>query len=323
MKKTFFIILFFLISIPLVSIGISQYNIMNPKYVPIPKYLNSWIHTPSKHNIKISKYETQGIPYLLVEYDVNGTMSKRSKKLRKQMSAYGYTHDELQNNGLLVMFHGKNMRKEHLLPVAERYTAVGFTCVLIDLPEHGDNKNPIQSYGQNNIESHYLTTVIKDLSSHRAKLSTQALYVWGISLGGAFAISNSIYVKPNALILISTFDKLSYILEEKSEYLFGQTLGKLLYTGLNYSLSFFYNFHPEEIDSTKHAKKLHVPIMVFHGKKDKLIHYSHGEKLFQSFPNKHKILILDTNGNHENILITKYPFYAQSVKFLLESTKKH
>jgi len=322
MKKVYLTALIIVLSVLVLIITINQYTIMHPKHVSIPKYLDSWLTTPQKHNIIIEKNHIDGIFYLIVKYKSQDIITKRVHKLRQQLERYGINESNLQDNGLLVMLHGKNMRKEYLLPIAQRYASSGFTCILIDLPGHGESIEPIRSYGQNYKESHYISTVLENIKSRHKQVINKPLYLWGMSLGGTYVLSNSIHTQPKAIILVSTFDKLSYVLKEKSENLFGKYLGFVLYKLLNYSLSFFYSFNPEEVDSIKYAKQLSVPVMLFHGKKDTFIHYKHGENLFQNFSNTYKKMILDKEGNHKNIFITSYPFYAESIKFLLESKNK-
>jgi fermentation-respiration switch protein FrsA (DUF1100 family) len=95
-------------------------------------------------------------------------------------------------------------------------------------------------------------------------------------------------------------------------------LGNVLYKSLLVSLELFCSFDPEKSDSVEKAKGIDIPLFMLHGKKDKLIGYEHGEKLFKAFSNKNREFHLDENGDHHNILITDYPFYKKSIEFLLK-----
>jgi alpha-beta hydrolase superfamily lysophospholipase len=201
--------------------------------------------------------------------------------------------------------------------VAERYVSAGFICVLVDLPAHGESTKTRTNYG------YMMSNDILLVTKEYVDVYNQPIYFWGMSLGGRYAITSAQPVKkmfpePKALILVSTFDKLSYVLKEKSTDLFGDYMGKILYKSLAFSLKTFYNFVPEKIDSATLAQKIKVPVFMLHGKQDKLISYKHGEKLFQNFPSKDKELHLDEKGNHHNILVTEYPFYLESILFLLK-----
>ena len=221
----------------------------------------------------------------------------------------------------LVMFHGKNGRKEDLLPVAERYIALGVTCLLIDLPAHGES--PIDSvyYATTEYEQNYVDAVLDDVYTH---ISKKPLMMWGMSLGGAFAIQNVYHSKYpfKALVLVATFDRLDGVLKDKSIRLFGSFMGSSLYSILEEALLLLNHFSPSDSNSALVASKLSLPIFMIHGKQDRLIDYKRGKKLFDSFDSTDKKFALDINGNHHNILITDYPFYKESGLLLYQFTNK-
>jgi alpha-beta hydrolase superfamily lysophospholipase len=261
---------------------------------------------------------------LIVKPNQDVTLSKRSQKIKDELNSVGFSDESLKENGTIVMYHGKNGRKEDLLPVAERYVTAGFVCVLVDLPAHGENPKERIAYGQG--EEQYLYEEVLDVAQKHIDIAGKPIYLWGMSLGGAYAIRSALTqnndIEPKALILVATFDKLSNILKEKSLTLFGDYLGGGLYKGLTYSLKSFYNFEPEKVDSAGNAKNINLPLFMLHGKKDELIGYKHGENLFKSFSSVKKEFHLDEDGDHHNILVTNYPFYLKSIQFLLEQNFK-
>ena len=219
------------------------------------------------------------------------------------------------------MFHGRHGRKEDLLPVAERYIIAGYTCLLVDIPAHGEN------FGASSLsEGYFLYDKILTSVQEEVNLEGKSIYLWGMSLGGKYAIdlaqpTKRMFANPKALVLLSTFDNLSYVVKEKSVNVFGTYLGKALYGGLSLSLETFYDFNLEKVDSATNATSVKIPLFMLHGKEDKLINYQHGENLFNHFPTKDKEFHLDEKGNHHNILITDYPFYLKSIEFLLKLEK--
>ena len=314
--------IFILLSI-IVFIAIVLYNqkqIMNPVRRVLQAYHYEWLEHPSEHNLKIIK-DNKYPHILIVIHDANVTLSKRSRAIKEQLNSIGFDDAQLKNNGIIVMFHGKNGRKEDLLPVAERYVTAGFVCVLVDLPAHGENMKERYAYAQSDERFIYDETLA--VVKNYIVLNGKPIYLWGMSLGGAYAIASALpekrgLLEPKALILVSTFDKLSYVLEEKSVNIFGTYLGEAFYKSLLLSLKLFYDFDPEKSDSTASANSLTLPLFMLHGKKDELIGYEHGEKLFKSFSSTEKEFHLDENGDHHNILITDYPFYLKSIEFLLK-----
>jgi len=316
MKKILSMVVLLLL---LFFIGVILYNqesIVHPKRRVLQAYHYEWLNNPKEHSMQIIR-DNKHKDVLIVKRDETVALSKRSQKVLTALQNQGYEEETLKKRGVIVMFHGKNGRKEDLLPVAERYITAGFTCVLVDLPAHGDSPQTETKYVEKLDEMAIL------VARKYVDIWRQPIYFWGMSLGGRYAIlaaskyDKKIYADPQAVVLVSTFDKLSYVLKEKSVDLFGRYLGKALYKGLAFSLKLFYDFDPEKIDSYSIAKKMKIPVFELHGKKDKLIGYKHGENLFKEFSNKKSEFHLDEKGDHHNILVTDYPFYLKSILFLL------
>ena len=314
MKKLLFAFLLLLVFFKTI-IFINQEKIMNPKKRELLAYHYDWLKHPLEHGMSIEKYVSKKkTPYLLVSQNDSNGLSKRQELLAKQLGDKPKAH-----KGILVLLHGKNGRKEDLLPVAERYVSLGFKCLLIDLPHHGESKIKTLYYGTKKYEQQYVDEVLEDVSKYIS--IDEPLYMWGISLGGAFAISSVVHSKHKfkAMVLVSTFDRLDKVLKEKSKNIFGDFFGRLLYKGLEKSLVFFYDFHPNEVNSVKIAETLALPLYMLHGKKDELISPIQGKKLFDAFASKEKIFYLDEEGDHHNILVTEYEFYKESGLFLLRN----
>jgi alpha-beta hydrolase superfamily lysophospholipase len=310
MKKTVLSLLLLLVLFVAV-VFVNQEQIMHPKKRALQSYHYEWLNHPEKHGMSIAKHKSkEGTPYLIVTaQELN---SKRQRLLAKQLGNIKKTEQ-----GTLVLLHGKNGRKEDLLPVVERYLVLGFTCILPDLPTHGESKVETLYYGTTSTEQHYVDEVLDDASTH-FKLGKE-LSIWGMSLGGAFAIQTVAHSKYafKKMVLVATFERLDRVLQEKSFALFGSFLGSMLYVSLQRSLEFFYNFNPNSANSAKLATTLSLPLYLVHGEKDELISVEQGKVLFKKFASKKKSFFLDLQGNHHNILVTKHQFFKESGLFLL------
>ena len=313
MKKLLFVfLLLFLLFIS--TIIYNQENIMKPTTRVLQAYHYDWLEHPLEHGMKIKKYVSKNeTPYLLVSQNSSKGLSKRQRLLAQQLGDL----KPKAHKGILVLLHGKNGRKEDLLPVAERYVSLGFSCILIDLPHHGESKVESVYYGTKKYEQQYVDEVLDDVSKYIS--IDEPLYMWGMSLGGAFAITNVAHSKHKfkAMVLVATFDRLDVVLKRKSVSIFGGLFGELLYHGLEKSLALFYGFHPSHANSVKIAETITIPLYMVHGKKDKLISYQQGKKLFEAFASKEKEFYLDVEGDHHNILVTGHEFYKESGLFLL------
>ena len=299
-------------------VGYNQEQIMHPNKRALQPYHKEWLENSLKHSMNIVKHKSvDGTPYLIVTFNPSTPKSKRVKTIEKQLQQRAIELELIkQNSKTLVLLHGKNGRKEDLLPVAERYIALGFTCIIPDLPTHGESQIETVYYATTTKEQHYVDKMLDDASKY---IELHNLYIWGMSLGGAFAIQNVQHSKYKfkAMVLVSTYDSLDGILKDKSSSMFGNTLGGILYTLMRQTLNTFYNFNPKDSNSAKVAKKLTLPLFMVHGEKDKLISWERGKNLFKNFASTQKKFTLDKEGNHHNILVTKSKFYADSGVFLL------
>jgi len=314
MKK----LLLFTVAIFLLTVLVNQYLIMHPKRRVLQDYHKEYLAHPLLHNMKIEKYfSQQETPYLVVTYQKSEHLSKRIQRLYTQLEEHGVDVGSFKPKGTLLILHGKNGRKEDMLPVAERYASLGFTCILPDLPAHGENPTSSLFYATTQKEQQFVDDV---LTSASKRVDLNNLYIWGMSLGGAFTVQNVAHSKQNfkGMILVATFDNLEGVLRNKSKNIFGQWLGTALYATLKRSLKLFSNFEPSSSNSAKVASKLTLPLLQFHGKKDQLINYHQGERLFKSFGSSSKKMLLDEEGDHHNILVTNYPFYLKSGLFLID-----
>ena len=143
------------------------------------------INNPEDFGLSISSYDClEGqVPCLLVEPDGIAGAGKRGKLLRQQLAAkrveltaYG------QVRGIVVLLHGRNGRKEDLLPVAERFVAAGFRCVLLDLPAHGDSPIESMSFGSSEFERQIPRRVLTEVKSQFG-LPDEPAVLWGLSMG--------------------------------------------------------------------------------------------------------------------------------------------
>ena len=308
----------FLLTLIFTVVAYNQYQIMHPSKRALQPYHKEYLEHPAKHSMNIVKHkDSDKTPYLVVTLDSSAPKSTRVKSIEKQLKKRGVDIELSQKSPkTLILLHGKNGRKEDLLPVAERYIALGFTCILPDLPTHGESNIETLYYATTSQEQHYVDKVLDDASNY---IKLNKLYIWGMSLGGAFSIQNVQHSKHtfNAMVLVSTYDNLNGILQDKSSSLFGNTLGSILYKLMKQSLSTLYNFNPQTSNSAKVAQKLTLPLYMVHGEKDKLIAWQRGKNLFNNFTSTEKKFKLDKEGDHHNILVTKNEFYADSGAFLL------
>ena len=82
--------------------------------------------------------------------------------------------------------HGHFGRKENHLPVSERFCAIGFRCLLFDVPDHGEHPSPTTTFALNEA---MLPRAVLESAAQRFGFDPRpaGLFV-ALSLGGAIAL---------------------------------------------------------------------------------------------------------------------------------------
>lgn len=290
-------------------------QIIAPDTVPLGDYQRAALEEPALHIVNLTALDGE-VPFLAVSPRQENP-SKRGRTLRDQLIeqqidlvAYGETQ------ATLVLLHGRRGRKESLLRVAERFTAIGFRCLIPDLPAHGESRRDQLNYGSSSFEGKLAHEVVE---ASRESLgwpqANEALGLWGMSMGGAFATAAAAQPEDSwdALMIVCSFDQLDGVLSDKLGPLAGpvEALVKLR-SGFDMA---------DAAPVTWAAKCSRIPVFMAHGDQDPLIDLSRGEKLFRAFPHTDKAWLTVTGANHHNILITDQPVFAAMGQWLLENCK--
>jgi len=251
------------------------------------------------------------VPCLVVRADAKAGAAKRGSVLRKQLEI------ELPEYGeeisLLVLLHGRNGRKEDLLPVAERFCAVGFVCVIPDLPAHGESSVKTVGFGAREFEKKLPSRVAEEA---KAELGLQSLpqSVWGMSMGGSFAVHALDYDQESweKLIVVASFDRLEGVVEDSLGWFSG-----ILKSAAISMIEMRGGPKVREVNSVELAGDLGLPTLVIHGDADDLISHERGENLYGAFAGEKKFVTVP-GGTHDNVLVTEAPVYAEMARWLLK-----
>jgi len=307
--------LFIIISLLFLSIiSYAQITILYPKERPIKDYHRYWLKRLQSDNIDIQyHYSRDKISYLLLKATAK---TKQSIHIKHFINTLRYKNNYLKaiNSKIVVLFHGKNGRKEDLLPLCERYIAMGFTCIVPDLPAHGDSK-----MAKFVLPKNYLDNILDDASKY-IDLKDKKISIWGFSLGAAVAIKSVVdsKYKFNSMVLVSTFDNLENVVIDKTSTFFGTFIAKEFGLVLCKSLKNISNFDIDSLDSKKYAKKLNIPVLIIHGKKDSIVDYKRAKELYKTFASTKKEFILKPSSNHYTILKDVLKNYSKSGEFLID-----
>lgn len=192
-------------------------EIASPPRRALMDYHREFLGNPTAHGMRVEKFTSSGgAPCLVCFPDPQSKLGERGNKIREQLLARGIALSAPgETIGNLVLNHGRKGRKEEYLPIAERLCAIGFRCIIPDLPAHGEHPEKIATYG---IREAGFDAKILDEVSARFEFEKQPAGLLGMSMGGAVAVHDA--ALPNnlwkALVIISSFDSFSPVIENQA-----------------------------------------------------------------------------------------------------------
>lgn len=299
-------------------LGKQARSITNPARRVLQDYHLTRLEKPAEYGITIDQVTAcnDQVPALLVHS--NGQPSEKGALLRAQMTEAGITPPLLteihQPTATVILLHGRHGRKEDLLPVAERFCAVGFRCLIPDLPAHGDSPFEICHFSGGESEKSLLANLYQEIAT-KHQFTNDPVALWGMSMGGAY-LTRAAHSDPalwSALCIICSFPSLEAVMEEKAGAFFARQVSKKIVT--------LGGTHPEKINSAQLAKTITTPLLMLHGEEDTLIPQRQGQRFFDSFASTEKEFITVKGAGHNNILTTPEPLYLKMSLFLLKQTK--
>lgn len=295
-------------------------NIFSPPRRALHSYHQERLQNPGQFGLNIREHACLAgkVPCLLVE--PTGRPGKRGRVLRQQLTEkglrlapYGTVH------GTIVLLHGRNGRKEDLLPVAERFVAAGFRCLIPDLPGHGDSPLPAMAFGSSSFEQDIPGQALADARRH-FNLPDDPTVLWGMSMGGAFAVSaaKSSAQDWDALIAVSSFAALDQVLKlylPKRWHNLTIALQPLLdIAQWLKGAPTVSNMRPQQW-----AKAVSLPTLIVHGERDRYVPMQQGRELYSALGSTNKHWITVPGGGHTNVLATSMPLYAEMSAWLLQT----
>lgn len=292
-----------------------------PRHRTLQAYHQQWLTHPNQHGMRIQQAfcPTANTTCLFVEPDENAGPGTRGQHLRQQLLAdgivlppYGETH------GILVLLHGKNGRKEDLLPVAERFVAAGFRCVIPDMPAHGENLQGSLQYATGSQEQGFANRVLRD-SRHFFQASTERAALWGMSMGGAFAVDATARSPDQwqALVIVASFDSLEGIITDRL-HRYPEWVQQSLKWLFSQIVRYRDHFDIHSPQPVQWASQINTPVLVVHGTDDQVISLKRGKRLFDAFQSTRKKWLAIPGGTHKNILVTDYPLYKNMSAWYLD-----
>lgn len=294
-------------------------SIFTPPRRPLLPYHQERLNNPTHFALKIHSFAClQGkAPCLIVESDPR-YISNIGKRIRQQVASKQTIAPYGTILGTVVLLHGRKGRKEDLLPVAERFAALGFRCLLIDLPAHGASPIRETYFGATAFERQLPRLAFEDAAQH-FNWSKQPVFLWGLSMGGAFAVAAASEAPDywNSLIVVSSFDQMERIMLEKMPQ-------RLQFAGIwaRAAIDQIRQFRGKTVVSTitpaQWAQQVQTPTLVVHGDHDQLIGVQQGRSLYDAVGSSQKRWVTVAGAGHRSVLSTPMPLYAEMGSWMLK-----
>lgn len=294
-------------------------EIASPPRRPLMDYHREFLSNPSAHGFIIEKFTaSDGTPCLVCSPDPSGNLGDRGIKIRQQLTARGLVLKPAgQIIGTLVLVHGRKGRKEDYLPIAERLCGSGFRCMIPDMPAHGDHPATIATYGVH--EAGLPARVLNEAAKY-FHFDPQPAGLLGMSMGGSVSVhAADLPDAPwKALAVISSFDSFPKVIEGQASRYIGTTLGPVWAAGTDLVYHWKSGIHLADIQPAKRAASIRIPTLIAHGTTDHVSAIACGKCLYDSLPaTTPKKWIEIPSADHDNVLITAYPIYADLAEWML------
>ena len=192
----------------------------------------------------------------------------------------------------VLYFHGNAGNISSRIQVAAHLGELGLQTMLVEYRGYGRSKGRPSERGLYTDA----TTAWRHLTQVEAIPADQIL-IWGRSLGGAVATELATHVHPRALVVESTFTRITEVAADIFPRL---PVGRVMSV---------------EFPSIERIGSLDVPVLVAHSQHDRLVHYHHGRRLFDAIQGPRQFVEL--HGDHNDGRVT-LPRYAPEVREFLD-----
>lgn len=294
-------------------------QLASPARRALQDYHREFLADPAAHGVTVDYLTlSDATPCLIVQPRTDGKLGARGLKLREQFKSEALPLPAPGAVvGTLVLVHGRTGRKEDYLLIAERLSAVGFRCLLPDMPAHGEHPGIHATFGIR--EADIPARALKE-SAELLKFNPVPAGLMGMSMGGA--VSMHAAAEPDqpwkALVILSSFDRLETAIQKNVRDRIGGFLGKAWTDLAGRIYRWKTGIAIDDIRSDLVATKITLPTLVAHGTKDRVIPHESGKRLFMALPDTIEKQWIDVpDADHDNVLITDFPIYATVAKWML------
>lgn len=295
-------------------------SLLSPARRALQPHHLDWLTDPARHGIRVRRFACMSGNgnCLLVEPDARAGPASRGSQLRDALIAAGVRIRPYGISvGVLVLLHGRTGRKEDLLPIAERFAAAGFRCLIPDLPAHGDHRLQTARFGSGAEEAALAGQVLQEARALFG-LPEGPAGLFGLSMGSAYAIRAASLDRTTwkALVVASGFDALDAVLSDALEPRLGR-LAPVVLNAVSTAARGRNHTRLADIRPAAWAQGVETPVMVLHGEGDSVVPVARGWNLYRAFPGPNKRWISVPQAGHHNLLVNAAPLYPAMAQWYL------
>jgi fermentation-respiration switch protein FrsA (DUF1100 family) len=220
-----------------------------------------------------------------------------------------------KNRGTIVYLHGVGDCKIAGMAFARSLYDEGFNIFLYDSRQHGESEGTYCTYGF--YEKYDVSAVTRYLRTRKDK-EIGKIGLFGTSMGGAVAIQTAaIDSRISAVVSECSYTALRIVFVDYQKRIIKLPWHFLRNIALVQSQKIA-NFKARLVSPLEDIKRVHVPILIVHGKNDSFIKSEYAKLLYDA-ANKPKKLLLIDNAGHNDVWDVGGAAYKDSVvSFFLE-----
>ncbi len=191
--------------------------------------------------------------------------------------------------GLVVLLHGKDSNRQHLLVGADRLLRRGYAVLAYDQRGHGRSQGELCTYGAEEVG---------DLRAALRRMNLAPVYVIGESLGAAVALQAAAQEPAiQGVVAAASFSDLRTIVEERAPPFVDAAFRARALEAAGARGC----FQVAAISPADAAAKVTVPVLLLHGTEDDFTAPAHSRRIFARLAGPKRMVWLDGVG-HADVL---------------------
>ncbi|RYD32929.1 MAG: alpha/beta fold hydrolase [Verrucomicrobiaceae bacterium] len=293
------------------QVGVRQLTL--PRRPAVEPWMTRILENPGQSGLRLRHFNVTTrdgyqLQALMADPTAKAGATARGRPIVKALKAAGLAGsasgsgsgtDDPEPRGTVILLHGMSTRKENMLPVAERFAAAGFRCILYDSRGHGDSSGVHVTYGT--YETEDLRRVLLEAKKMAGLRGLGPVGLFGYSLGGAVALQAQPGLpEVKAVCSVSAFAELSPVVSGQAENLWNGIASRLLPV-VRFETWLQAGFDPFSVSPLASAAQVTCPVLLVHGLKDNLVPVQQARNLAAALGPHCRDTILVPAGTHGGI----------------------